>query len=186
MDPETKKPCVAETSPVLVCDPGGYARHFANHLTDLTCCQPGMTNANMKFVTVKALYEEKGEQKLEQGEFIEVIEVEVAKLHEKLQGMSNLLCTLSCAERCWRTEYGAQEVCLSVSLHCRVGRADCRAGLCCRRPVGTFREWVRHRAADRCRETIRLRYATSTVRNTLFAGIQGCSSKSIFDGVRRG
>ncbi|TBU28960.1 NUDIX hydrolase domain-like protein [Dichomitus squalens] len=69
-----KASSVIQTSPLLVCD-------------------PGMTNANMKLVTVDVPFPEKLEmpaQKLEPGEYITARIVELSKLAAEFKGLSSI------------------------------------------------------------------------------------------------
>jgi ADP-ribose pyrophosphatase len=66
-----KSDAVLETSPLIVCDPGQYlAPPIFSYSSQL---HPGMTNANMKLVTLSVTMQgelELPKQKLESGEFI--------------------------------------------------------------------------------------------------------------------
>ena len=79
---------VIQSSPLLVCDPGDTAAPSLPCISFDTC-PTGMTNANMKLVTVDVPFPEKLEmpaQKLDPGEFITVRIVELSKLRAEFQG----------------------------------------------------------------------------------------------------
>ncbi|EDR11028.1 uncharacterized protein LACBIDRAFT_316136 [Laccaria bicolor S238N-H82] len=67
----------------------GYKAHKVLEVSPVIVSDPGMTNANMKLVTLEVLLEnslELPEQKLEKGEFIINRVVELARLSEELKG----------------------------------------------------------------------------------------------------
>lgn len=66
----------------------GFKADSVQDVSDLTVVDPGMTNANMKFVIANVTLEDKltkPKQKLEAGEFIVTRVVELSKLHEELK-----------------------------------------------------------------------------------------------------
>ncbi|KIJ99558.1 hypothetical protein K443DRAFT_679821 [Laccaria amethystina LaAM-08-1] len=66
----------------------GYKAHKVLEVSPVIVSDPGMTNANMKLVTLEVLLDnslELPEQKLEKGEFIISRVVELAKLSEELK-----------------------------------------------------------------------------------------------------
>ncbi len=83
---------VIQSSPLLVCDPGD-ATTLRLCRTSSDTCLAGMTNANMKLVTVDVPFPEKLEmpaQKLDPGEFITARIVELSKLRAEFQCSSLL------------------------------------------------------------------------------------------------
>ncbi|TFK46045.1 hypothetical protein OE88DRAFT_1638999 [Heliocybe sulcata] len=67
----------------------GYKGDAVIESSPLQVCDPGMTTANMKLVSVRVALPDKletPEQKLDEGEFIVKRVVELAKLHEELKG----------------------------------------------------------------------------------------------------
>ncbi len=81
---------VIQSSPLLVCDPGD-ATTLRLRRTSSDTCLSGMTNANMKLITVDVPFPEKLEmpvQKLDPGEFITARIVELSKLRAEFQGSS--------------------------------------------------------------------------------------------------
>ena len=84
-----KASSVIQTSPLLVCDPGPHSG--SPDFQPCTDPQVGMTNANMRLVTVDVPFPEKLEmpaQKLDPGEYITARIVELSKLAAEFKGLS--------------------------------------------------------------------------------------------------
>lgn len=80
---------VIQTSQTVVADPGLCLSKNVHSISSLTCAV-GMTNANMRLVTVDVPFPDQLEtydQKLDAGEFITKRVVEISKLSEEFSGM---------------------------------------------------------------------------------------------------
>lgn len=85
---------VLDVSPVIVSDPGPLVPHTSSrgHADSHCSILKGMTNANMKLVTVSVWFEDEIKTpvpNLEPGEHIETRVVPLTELHDKLLGTSH-------------------------------------------------------------------------------------------------